>query len=264
MFAALFPAAAERVVSLSPNLTETIVRLGAEEQLAGRSEFCDYPESVKKVPVAGRFGVPALEPLLAVRPTLVVSETLRDRNAAERLRELGIRCEEFPARSFEDYFTNLERLGKLLEKEEESRREIEHGRALIARWEAANSAVPAAKRPAVLVVIGTSPVITAGKQSFLTRLLELAGGRNPAAGVDRNYFSCSFEQILLWRPEVILAPGLPAEQFRELEKTPGWSSLPAVKNKRVITGFDADLLYRLGPRSFDGVEKLRTLLRPQE
>ena len=51
--------AAERVASLSPNLTETVVRLGAEDQLVGRSSACDYPESVRKLPVVGRFGVPA-------------------------------------------------------------------------------------------------------------------------------------------------------------------------------------------------------------
>ena len=265
MLSALLPlTAGERVVSLSPNLTETIVRLGAEELLVGRSESCDYPESVKQIPVVGRFGVPALEPLLAVRPTVVVTETLRDPAAAERLRELHIRCELFPARSFEEYFSTLERLGKLLGKEPEARREIAAGSARIARWTQLNRTLPPEQRPRVLVVIGVSPVVTAGKQSFLTRMIELAGGRNCAAEVERNYFNCSFEQIQLWQPEVILAPGLPGAELRTLEQTPGWSSLPAVRNRRIISDFDADLLYRLGPRSFDGIELLREKLKPRE
>ena len=264
MAAALFSAAEERVASLSPNLTETIVRLGAEKQLVGRSESCDYPPDVKQIPVVGRFGVPSLEPLLAARPTLVVSETLRDPAAAERLRELNIRCELFPARTFEEYFSTLERLGKLLGKESEAHREITAGCARIIRWEQANRSTPPDKRPRVLVIIGVSPVVTAGKQSFLTRMIELAGGRNCAAEVDRNYFRCSFEQIQLWQPEVILAPGLPSTQVRTLEQSPGWSSLPAVRNQRILTDIDADLLYRLGPRSFDGIELLREKLKPRE
>ena len=99
--------AAERVASLSPNLTETVVRLGAEDQLVGRSSACDYPESVRKLPVVGRFGVPALEPLLATRPTLVIAETLRNDADAERLRELGVRLEAFPAVTLDDYFRNV-------------------------------------------------------------------------------------------------------------------------------------------------------------
>ncbi len=159
IFAACSLAADERVVSLSPNLTETIVRLGAKEQLVGRSESCDYPESVKQIPVVGRFGVPSLEPLLTARPTLVVSETLRDPAAAERLRELNIRCELFPARTFEEYFSTLERLGKLLGKESEAHREITAGCARIIRWEQANRSTPPDKRPRVLVIIGVSPVV---------------------------------------------------------------------------------------------------------
>ena len=114
----------------------------------------------------------------------------------------------------------------------------------------------------MLVVIGVSPVVTAGKNSFLTPLIELAGGRNVAGKVDKNYFSCSFEQVVLWQPEVILAPGLSPELLRELKKSPGWDLLPAVKNGHVVTGFDADLAYRLGPRTFDGIAQLREILRP--
>lgn len=262
--AVLSLAAGERVVSLSPNLTEAIVQLGAEEQLAGRSMSCDYPESVKKIPAVGQFGVPAFELLLAVRPTLVVTETLRDPAVAERLRELGIRCEIFPSRSFEEYFTTLERLGKLLGKEAESRREITAGRARIARWTRLDCGVPREQRPRVLVVIDVSPVVTAGKQSFLTRMMELAGGRNCAEVVDRNYFICSFEQIQLWQPEVIFAPGLSKAMLGTLEQTPGWSSLPAVRNKRIVADLDADLFHRLGPRSFDGIELLREKLKTSQ
>ena len=180
------------------------------------------------------------------------------------LREIGIRCELFPSGTFEDYFSTLERLGKLLGKEQEARREIERGRTCIARWEAANQSLAADSRPRVAVIIGVSPVITAGKRSFLSRMIDLAGGRNCAGEVDRNYFSCTFEQLLLWQPEIILAPGLPPAQLQKLEKSPGWSALPAVRGKRVLTELDADLLYRLGPRSFDGVELLREKIKPQE
>ena len=254
--------AAERVASLSPNLTETVVRLGAEDQLVGRSSACDYPESVRKLPVVGRFGVPALEPLLATRPTLVIAETLRNDADAERLRELGVRLEAFPAVTVDDYFRNLARLGALLGKEKEAREEAGRAKQLIAAWKADDAALTEKERPKVLVIIGVSPVVTAGKNSFLTPLIKLAGGRNVAGKVDKNYFSCSFEQVVLWQPEVILAPGLSPELLRELKKSPGWDLLPAVKNGRVVTGFDAGLAYRLGPRTFDGIAQLREILRP--
>lgn len=200
--------------------------------------------------------------LLATRPTLVIAETLRNDADAERLRELGVRLEAFPAVTLDDYFRNLARLGALLGKEKEAREEAWRAKQRIAAWKADDAALTEKERPKVLVVIGVSPVVTAGKNSFLTPLIELAGGRNVAGKVDKNYFSCSFEQVVLWQPEVILAPGLSPELLRELKKSPGWDLLPAVKNGRVVTGFDADLAYRLGPRTFDGIAQLREILRP--
>ena len=41
------PERPERIVSLSPALTEVLCELGAESRLAGVSDFCDYPQSVE-------------------------------------------------------------------------------------------------------------------------------------------------------------------------------------------------------------------------
>ena len=37
----------ERVISLSPNITEVIYALGQGEKLVGRTVFCDYPQDVQ-------------------------------------------------------------------------------------------------------------------------------------------------------------------------------------------------------------------------
>ena len=245
-----------RVVSLSPNLTEMIASLGAEKMLVGRSSACDRPESVKSLPAVGTLGAPSMEPLIAAKPDLVVAESLRQEIPAS----FGLRVELFPAANFDDYFRNLERLGALLGRKEKAAKEVARARRRLEAWREADAGLPDRRRPKVLVVIGDSPVITAGKRSFLTAMIELAGGRNAAAGEDRDYFSCSPEEIALWNPDVILAPGLPEEKLRELERSPAWSGLSAVKRGNVITGLDPDLLYRLGPRSLDGVEALRERL----
>ena len=40
-----------RIVSLLPAATEIVCALGFRDQLVGRSHECDYPESVKALPV---------------------------------------------------------------------------------------------------------------------------------------------------------------------------------------------------------------------
>ncbi len=241
-----------RIASLSPNLTEMVVALGAGQQLVGRSSACDYPESVKSLPVVGSLGRPSPEALLLARADIVVAESLRSPEDAATLRALNIRVELFPAARLDDYFRNLLRLGTLLGRAQEAQRAKEKFDSEPTGTDANNQGV--------LVVIASSPVITAGKNSFLTDIIHAAGGRNVAAGEDKDYFNCSMEEIAIWNPDWILAPGLPPEQRKELEKSPAWAGLAAVKGNRLITDFNSDLLYRLGPRTIDGIRQLRERL----
>src|SRR5712675_1896591 len=61
-----------RIVSLSPNTTETLFALGAGDRLVGRSRFCDYPPEVRNIPSVGGYVDPSLEAILALAPHLVV------------------------------------------------------------------------------------------------------------------------------------------------------------------------------------------------
>lgn len=40
-----------RVVSLVPSVTEIVCAVGAEKELVGRSQECDFPQSVRRLPV---------------------------------------------------------------------------------------------------------------------------------------------------------------------------------------------------------------------
>ena len=102
-FSAVHCSAAEKIVSLSPNLTEIICLLGGTDALRGRSSACDFPEEVRKVPVAGSFGKANPEAVLASGATVVV--TAADRAPQERtlLEQAGIRYIVIPAKSLADY-----------------------------------------------------------------------------------------------------------------------------------------------------------------
>src|SRR3954471_14515333 len=64
--------AATRVVSLSPNTTETLFAVGAGNRVVGRSRFCDYPPEVLRIPSVGGYVDPSLETILGLAPDLVV------------------------------------------------------------------------------------------------------------------------------------------------------------------------------------------------
>ena len=92
-----------RVVSLAPALTETVCYLGGEKYLAGRCSACDYPASVKDLPVTGRFGMPEIEKIVALKPDWVIGNSFANSNVAVKLRQLGIATDLAQISQIQDY-----------------------------------------------------------------------------------------------------------------------------------------------------------------
>ena len=117
--------AAEQVVSLSPALTELICLLGAEEALVARSSACNYPENVKKLPVAGDFAIPSVEKILQLNADLVVTNALVDGVGYPQLAEFQIPVLHLPLNSIADYCNAVKVLGQKLNREEAAEKEIQ-------------------------------------------------------------------------------------------------------------------------------------------
>jgi len=250
--------AAERVISLAPNLTEIICAIGAADQLAGRTSVCDYPpEPLKPVPVIGNFGAPSLEKLVAARPTLVVDVALEDESIARRITTLGLRHERVPCRVLDDIPVAIRRLGVLLRREtaaEPLAAQLAGGIAAARKTAAAQT-----NAPRVYAEIWSDPPMTCGRKTFLAELITLAGGKNIGDAAERDYFAISTEWLLARQPDVALcfymadAAHLP----ERLAARPGWTALPAVKQKKVFGGFDNNLMLRPGPRALEALRALR-------
>jgi iron complex transport system substrate-binding protein len=76
-----------RIVSLVPSVTEDLFAIGAQDALAGVTDFCDYPPAARRKPSVGGMLAPSLETLVALKPDLVVATTAG--NTEETFAELG-------------------------------------------------------------------------------------------------------------------------------------------------------------------------------
>jgi iron complex transport system substrate-binding protein len=249
-----------RVVSLAPSLTEMICRLGAGETLVGRSRVCAFPATVTNVAVAGDFGAPVLETLAKLAPDWVLTVDSEDRNTGRAIERLGIQHREIPCRSLDDIPRALRTLGQILQKETEANAlagDLEREIAGLRR--APRSANP----PKVFIEVWGDPLMTAGKQAFISELVELAGGTNVMADVERDFFQVTPEAILTRNPDVIvmLEADSAAQASVAVARRPGWAQLNAVKNGRVCSGLDRNVLEVPGPRVLQGVDLLRGCLR---
>ncbi len=103
---------------------------------------------------------------------------------------------------------------------------------------------------------------TVGKGTFITMLIERAGGYNIAAEIG-GYPQMSLEEVVAADPAfIILGDARYGVSPESIAERPGWSNLSAVTNGNVVP-FNDDLVSRPGPRLVDALEELAKLLRPE-
>jgi iron complex transport system substrate-binding protein len=247
-----------RVVCLAPNLTEIVSAIGAADCLVGRSSACDYPpDIVRNVPVVGDFGKPSMEMLVATRPTLVLEVDMEDESFRAEIERHGIKAERIVCHKLDDIPEACLKIGRLLNHEIEARELA--GRLTTGIAELRRTMKPEGERPLVFAEIWHDPLTTAGRNSFLSDLIALAGGRNAGDEVEQDYYLAAPEWVVSANPDIILdlhtkAAGSLKEQFLS---RPGWQNVKAVKTGRVYGGFKTDLILRPGPRVLEGIKELR-------
>jgi iron complex transport system substrate-binding protein len=252
---------APRVVSLAPNLTEIICAIGAADLLVGRTSVCDYPpEATARIPVIGDFGAPSLELLAQASPTLVLDVDLADETTGRKIEALGFRRERVRCRSLDDIPAAVERIGELLGREFAAGKLATELRAQVA--ELRRDAVAPEERPSVYVEVWHDPIMTAGRDSFLSQLIDLAGARNIGDAAGRDFFQASPEWVVAADPEVILCLYMSerGEPRNIVLERAGWQGVRAVRTAAVYDDFDPDVLLRPGPRVMQGVAALRRCL----
>lgn len=252
---------AHRLVSTAPNLTECVCAVGAADQLAGRTEACNYPpEVVRRVPVIGGFGTPSLEPLLAVHPTLVLETVLADPEVKRRLTAAHIPIVHISCARLGEIPDALLRVGDLTGHTNEASvlaQSIRTG-IISARADASQRA----DRPRVLLLCASDTPITCGRHAFISELLEIAGGINIGNASDADYYHVSVEWVLAQNPDLIvcLFETRATDPGRLFERQTGWRGLDAVRRHRVYSVINLDVVCRPGPRVLEGLAEFKRIL----
>lgn len=252
--------ASVRIVSLAPSLTEAVCAVGAGDLLVGRTSACNYPpEIVDRVPVVGGFGTPSLELLADVQPTLVLQTALADEALGARIDAMGIARARVRCEGVQDVPSMLRRIGRLTQHPEKGR---ELAATLNRTLQTLRRSVPPKPRRNVYAEIWHDPMTTMGRNTFLSDLIALAGGRSIGDAVAKDYYQISPERVLNANPDVILClyMGKNEGASEALKARPGWQHLAAVRHDAVYDGLPNDVLLRPGPRVLEGVALLRACL----
>lgn len=245
-----------RIVSLSPSTTELIFALGAGHRLVGRTRWDLFPDSARAVPDLGDGLRPNVESLLAAKPDLVVIYASADnQDAAQALRSAGVAVLALRIDLIRDFVRATELLGAVIGEEARARTVVDSVTATLDRVRHATGSLV---RPTVFLHAWENPLLTIGGGSYLSELVDVAGGRNVFGDLSAPSPQISFEEVLKRNPDVLLAGPTTAGTLRSIAR---WRSLPAVRDGRILV-MDTTLVGRPGVRLGEAAVSIAALLHP--
>jgi len=236
----------KRIVSIIPSTTELLFDVGAGEQVAGVTTYCDWPPEAKKKPKIGDIVVD-YEKMAALKPDVVVTSWSTTRKASAEIEGKGYPLFSVEPRSFEEIVASLRKLGALTGHQAE-------GERAAAALEARVKAVVASSGPTVYIEHSPEPLGTTGPDTYMGDAIRRAGGRNV---FDGGWHLVDWEAVMSRDPDVIL---IAHDRKTGYESRAGWNNLRAVKNKRVYFVAKEHYMYPT-PRLADGLEEAARIFR---
>jgi iron complex transport system substrate-binding protein len=228
----------QRIISVSPNVTEMLYGVGAFDRVVAVSDYCTYPPAVKSLPRVGGWQTSNLERIVALHPDLVILTDAQAPFLEAQLRQLGFRSLVIPSHSLNDVFVAIEKIGSATGRVQQAAALAQQTRASL---DAVRNKTKNAPPRSVLFVVDRTPgalrdLYVATQGSYLDELIEIAGGKSIAALAKSGYAKISKEAVLALNPEIIIdMVHVPKGRLRE-NLMIVWNDLPelrAVREKHI-------------------------------
>lgn len=256
--------ALERIVSLSPSITETLFAVGAGKQVIAVTRFCTYPAEVRTKEKVGGFLDLEVEKLVSLKPDMVFLLD-SDRENASRLKKLGIPVTTITQVRLSDIERSIRKIGRMTGHADQAAVLLKE----IGRKKGAKG--PAVKTKSILLVAGRDQgslknIYVAGNTGFYDEIIALAGCKNAfVSSIPLQYPAVSVEGIMAMDPDVIveLVDNLRLSSVNVEALKADWkkmSHLKAVRNGQVHV-LVREYSTVPGPRIFNLIGDMKTLVK---
>jgi iron complex transport system substrate-binding protein len=288
-----------KIVSLLPSATEIVYALGLGNSLAARTHECDYPAEVLRKPIITRSVLPEglssseidaavreqlssshslytidRDLLAAIEPDVILTQQLCDvcavsyddvLEAVQALPAPGPCLVNLEPTSLEAVWETITRVGAATGRETEALRLTTSLRARVKSIR--ERAASAKTRPRTVLLEWLDPLFCGGHWD--PELVEIAGGFDALGRMHAPSTTISWESLRAFAPEVLVIAQCgfgterTAQDMAGFARLPGFSELPAVRNRRVTIVNGSDYFSRPGPRLADSLEILASLIHPE-
>ena len=289
-----------KIVSLLPSSTEIVCKLGFRENLVGVSHECDYPLSVKDLPILTKPRFSPIESsqeiddsvqdllkkglsvyevntdlLKKLAPDLIITQaqceacavSLNDvKEAVSDWVENKPDIVSLEPNFLDEVWSDFERVGEKLNSSDsylKFKTEIEQRLENLKQ-----KSQHLSKRPTVVCVEWIDPLMIAA--NWVPELVDIAGGINMLSKPGSHSHIFKWEEIIESNPDfIIMMPcgfdiNRTLEEINILKQKPDWSKLEAVKSNHVFVVDGNQYFNRPGPRLIESAEILFEIFKFNE
>ncbi|ATE75552.1 cobalamin-binding protein [Pseudomonas frederiksbergensis] len=247
-------AAAERVVSLAPSLSEIVIELNSADLLVGVLDAGERPAELKDIPSVGRYGQLDIERLLSLKPDLLllwpgsVGPAQR-----EQLKRLNIPTYVAEPHNLEQLTVQIEAIATQLGRAE---RGVALAKKLRSRLDSLRQRYRRDEPLRVFYQVWDRPLYTVGGGQIISDALQVCGARNVFADLPQPAPQVGVEAVLQRNPQVILA-----SDQAQLEAWKAWPQVAAVAQGQLLLVTDKGL-ERPSGQMIEATAKLCQLIAP--
>ncbi len=244
---------AQRIISLTPHLTELLFAAGAGGRIVGTVEFSNYPAAAERIVRIGDSAQLDLERIVALKPDLIV--VWKNGNAQRQLDKLlglGIPVFYNEPRRLADIARGIEQFGRLAGTETIA---LPAARALAQRTAELQRRYALRSPVTLFFQIWDKPLMTINGAHLISDVILLCGGQNVFAELKPLTPEISTEAVLSADPEAIVGISAEAGQSDNLERWKQWPRRRAAARGNFFL-VHSDLISRNTPRVLDGAEQL--------
>lgn len=249
----VFDKAPERIVSLVPSITETLIELGAGNRVVGITNYCIHPaRAVENIPRLGGPKSISVEKIDALQPDLVITD--KEENRETNIEPLRGKYPMFVTyvRTVEHAVKMVSDLGLLTRTSPKAAEIVETCKQLLASTDPAVVGTPLA----TACFIWSDPWIAVGPDSYPGDLLEKFGFRNVFSREDGRYPETDLDDVAELGAEAIILLN-ERYAFGEPERKDIDAFLSANGRKAKILIVDGSYLTWFGYRTIQGLRFLR-------
>lgn len=261
----VLPTKTDKIISLAPSITETLVDLGLADKLVAVDKYSLEVEGVNKdLPVFDIMN-PDAENIVALKPDIIFGTGMSKSNGTdpfEPMKQLGTFVTVIPtSTSVEGIEEDILYIGEVTQTKEKAMKIVEDYEKAI------NDILAKIEKPEtpLTVYFETSPMpkpYTFGQDTFLNDMLNILGAQN-IFGDQTGWLPVSPEQVVAKNPDVIFTNADFLENpIQDIKDRDGWADINAVQNNRVYL-IEKNTSSRANEKSIVAFESMAKALYPE-